>query len=70
MVCKDMLRWKTIPARVVNVTDIVNAEIDENEIRRAFTTSERVAIMNTLRGYQARRAAGSDQYALPATTVC
>ena len=25
---------------MVNVTDIVNAEIDENEIRRAITTSE------------------------------
>ena len=51
VVCKNLLGWKTIPARVLNITNLVNAEIDENEIRRAFTASERVAIVDALRGY-------------------
>jgi hypothetical protein len=41
---RDILRRPTIPALVVNVSSIVNGEYMENEIRKDFTASERVAI--------------------------
>ena len=34
---RDILNWKTIPARVVNVTSIVAGEYAENEVRKNFT---------------------------------
>lgn len=41
---RDVLKRKTIPARVVNVPSILAGEYAENEIRKDFTPSERVAI--------------------------
>ncbi len=38
------LEWKTITARIVQVSSIVAGEYHENEIRKDFTPSERVAI--------------------------
>jgi ParB-like chromosome segregation protein Spo0J len=52
------LRRKTIPARIVSVTSIAKGEHDENELRKAFTVSERVAILQAIArkpvGHQAR----------------
>jgi N6-adenosine-specific RNA methylase IME4 len=39
-----LLGWQTIPARIVQVSSIMVGEYHENEIRKDFTTSERVAI--------------------------
>lgn len=47
--CRDILGWTEIPARVVNVTSIVDGEHDENEVRKDFTPSERVAIAEAIR---------------------
>lgn len=47
--CRDILGWKEIPARVVNVTSILDGEHDENEVRKDFTPSERVAIAEAVR---------------------
>jgi ParB-like chromosome segregation protein Spo0J len=41
---RDILKRKTILARVVNVSSILAGEYAENEIRKDFTPSERVAI--------------------------
>jgi len=41
---RDILGWKTIPAIVLEVSSIVEGEYAENEIRKDFTPSERVAI--------------------------
>jgi hypothetical protein len=41
---RDILKRKTIPARVVNVSSILAGEYHENEVRKNFTPSERVAI--------------------------
>lgn len=41
---RDVLKRTTIPARVVNVPSILAGEYAENEIRKDFTPSERVAI--------------------------
>jgi ParB-like chromosome segregation protein Spo0J len=45
---RDILKWKNIPARIVDVSSIVAGEYAENEIRKAFTLSERIAIAKTL----------------------
>ena len=45
---KDILGWKEIPCAVVDVDRIVDGEYAENEVRKDFTTSERVAIAETL----------------------
>ena len=47
-VCRDILGWSEIPARAVKVESIVMGEFDENEVRKDFTPSERVAIAETL----------------------
>jgi hypothetical protein len=47
--CRDVLEWKQIPARIVNVPSIVAGEYSENELRKDFTPSERVAIAETLK---------------------
>ena len=45
---QDVLRRETIPARVVHVRSITAGEYAENEIRKDFTPSERVAIGKAL----------------------
>lgn len=45
---RDILKKKTILARVVNVSSIIAGEYHENEIRKDFTPSERVAIAKTI----------------------
>ena len=40
---------KVIPARVIDIASIAQGEFHENEIRKDFTVSERVAIEETLR---------------------
>lgn len=45
---RDILKKKTILARIVNVSSIINGEFAENEVRKNFTVSERVAIATTL----------------------
>ena len=46
--CRDILGWTAIDARVVNVTSIGAGEYAENEMRKDFTVSERVAILKAL----------------------
>src|SRR5262249_36121484 len=45
---RDILKRKTIPARIVNVSSILAGEYHENEIRKDFTPSERVAIARAI----------------------
>ncbi len=45
---QGILKWPTIPARVVRVSSLLAAEHDENEFSKSFTTSERVAIGRAL----------------------
>ncbi|MCX5495407.1 ParB N-terminal domain-containing protein [Kaistia dalseonensis] len=42
--CEAYLKWNEIDCRIVNVTSILEGEYAENEMRRAFTPSERIAI--------------------------
>jgi hypothetical protein len=41
---REILGWKTVPVIVLEVSSIVEGEYAENEIRKNFTPSERVAI--------------------------
>ena len=45
---KDILKKRTILARIVDVKSIITGEYAENEIRKDFTPSERVAIAKTI----------------------
>jgi len=45
---RNILRRPTIPALVVNVSSIIAGEYAENEVRKDFTESERVAIANAI----------------------
>ena len=45
---KDILKKKTILARIVDVRSIIQGEYAENEIRKNFTPSERVAIAKAI----------------------
>lgn len=46
--CRDILGWTEIPARIVDIEHIVSGEYAENELRKDFTPSERVAIGLTI----------------------
>ena len=48
---RDVLGSDEILCRIVSVDSIVQGEFDENMLRKDFTPSERVAIVDTLRGY-------------------
>jgi N6-adenosine-specific RNA methylase IME4 len=50
-----LLGWTEIPARVVDIGSIVQGEIHENQIRKDFTPSERVAIERTMKAQIERR---------------
>lgn len=49
------LGWSRIPVRRVNVTSIVEGEYAENEVRKDFTASERVAIAEVVRDAMGNR---------------
>ena len=46
---RDILGWTEVPVRVVNVPSIIEGEFAENEVRKNFTISERVAIAQTIK---------------------
>jgi hypothetical protein len=46
---RDILGWSEIECRTVNVTSIAAGEWAENELRKNFTPSERVAILQTIK---------------------
>ena len=48
LACRDILEWETIPARTVELDRIVLGEFAENEVRKDFTPSERVAILEAI----------------------
>ncbi|GDX27213.1 hypothetical protein LBMAG12_15870 [Actinomycetes bacterium] len=61
---RDILKKKTILSRIVDVTSIINGEHAENEIRKDFTPSERVAIAKAIeRKVGNRRGQRTDQLA-------
>ena len=47
--CRDILKWDEIDVRIVEISSIAAGEMHENEMRKAFTETERYAIFETLR---------------------
>ena len=56
------LGWKTIPATIIDLDDILRGEFAENAHRKNFTLSEAVAIADALEAYE-RKAAKARQAA-------
>lgn len=50
-VCRDILGWNSIPARIIDVASIVHGEFVENTFRKDLTISERVALADALRSF-------------------
>lgn len=53
--CRDVLGLAEVEVRIVNVTSIIEGEHDENEVRKDFTVSERVAIADAVMAELGRR---------------
>ncbi len=72
MACKN-IGWTEIDVRIVNVSSIAMGEMTENELRKAFTPSERVAIFRTIetagRGVNFRRDVCVHGHELPILTT-
>ncbi|QDT24342.1 DNA N-6-adenine-methyltransferase [Gimesia chilikensis] len=49
---RDVMRSETIPARIIDVPSILHCQFAENTMRKDFTVSERVAIVDALRSYK------------------
>jgi AraC-like DNA-binding protein len=49
---RDVLGKEEIESRIISVDSIVQGEFDENVLRKDFTASERVALVESLRGYR------------------
>ena len=58
---RDILKRQEILCRIISVDSIVQGEFDENLMRKNFAPSERVAIIETLRGYSHGGDRKSDQ---------
>jgi ParB-like chromosome segregation protein Spo0J len=46
--CRDILGWQEILCRVLDIDDVIEGQYAENEIRKDFTPSERVAIAKAI----------------------
>lgn len=58
---RDVLGRTTIPVRIIDVDSMLHGQYAENECRKNFTISERVAIVNALRSYSHGGDRKSDQ---------
>lgn len=63
--CRDILGWTEIEARVIDMPSIVVGEQAENEVRKDFTPSERVAIADAIMAELGDRR-GVNQHTKPA----
>ena len=51
-VYRDLMELETIPVRIVDVESVLNGQFAENLMRKEYTVSERVAIVDALRSYK------------------
>ena len=49
--CQEILNWADIPARIIPVDALLQGQVDENVLRKDFTISERLAIVESLRTF-------------------
>lgn len=58
---RDVLGWETVPALIIDIASMLHGQYAENEHRKDFTISERVAIVNALRSFSHGGDRRSDQ---------
>lgn len=58
---RDILGRETIPARIVDVPSVLLGQIDENALRKDFTLTEQIAIVDSLGSFQHGGDRRSDQ---------
>ena len=58
---RDILGQETIPARIVDVQSVLLGQIEENSLRKDFTLTERIAIVDSLRSFEHGGDRRSDQ---------
>lgn len=63
--CADILKWETIPCVIFNLDSILAGEYAENEFRKQFTPSERVAISEALEREEFKKQQGKRTDLLP-----
>lgn len=66
---RDILGLTDIEARVVNVTSLIEGERDENEMRKEFSVSERVAIAQEVEREIGRRQGARTELRKPVSEV-
>jgi ParB-like chromosome segregation protein Spo0J len=58
---RDILGHKTIPARIIDVQSVLIGQIEENVLRKEFTITERIDIVDSLRNFSHGGDRRSDQ---------
>jgi ParB-like chromosome segregation protein Spo0J len=66
---RDHIGWTHIDVRIVNVTSRAYGEIHENEMRKQFTPSERVAIFRSIETISHKGTGGRPKKTFPAGNV-
>ena len=61
LAARDILGWKKIPARIVDVESVLHGQFAENLMRKEYTVSERVAIVEAMRSFKHGGDRRSDQ---------
>ncbi len=59
--CRDILGRETMPARIVDVRSVLLGQFEENFLRKEFTVTERIAIVEALRCFNHGGDRRSDQ---------
>jgi ParB-like chromosome segregation protein Spo0J len=49
---RDILGWEKIPARIVDVQSVLHGQFAENLLRKQYTVSERIAIVEAMRSFE------------------
>lgn len=70
LACRDILGWEAIPVRIIPVDSILLGQVAENTFRKDYTISERVAIVDALKGYKHGGDRKSDQGSSGALDSC
>lgn len=52
LAARDILGWEKIPARIVDVQSVLHGQFAENLMRKEYTVSERVAIVEAMRSFK------------------
>lgn len=61
LAARDILGWTKIPARIVDVESVLHGQFAENLMRKEYTVSERVAIVEAMRTFRHGGDRRSDQ---------